>query len=262
MWERKTHKVNKRTVSVTPDGDCAFNVELKFDVVLGKKKAENTGSTPGSDRAKEITKNAAAMVMRAFRKLIGDTEKSFVNPPKGLPLPPCCWFHLGIKLRVRHDLAGMYDPASPKGSRRALLAQAESVIVVDQIGGQNPHADIGGRFVVLDEDNLQASATPQKRTLLHELGHILGLDDAYPIPHDIPSLGVKANGMTQDEGKDHENELMGEKNAQHGVLSQAEIAQIIKNINASNLGVKMECDRQKCCPIEHPDPRTGKRAKS
>ncbi len=221
-------------------GPCHYDITVRLFLFLSKRYRNKTMSTlNGNALDRKIAKKSNEYAKK-FQTYLDD----FFNPDKKdgdfflYLIPPCCSFHLDFKIEVAPKAWSNLD----WDELQPLLPEGSGVMVVDRLKRtDNPWAKIGGQKMLIGHDS-------GKYTFVHEVGHLLGLEDQYAVKPNA-ALGVDGNNMTDEEEAEHVGHLMGKKdNRQRRELDIHEVEDITTALN-------LTCDEAKCCKVKHPKDR-------
>ncbi|MDH5536631.1 MAG: hypothetical protein OEZ08_13820 [Betaproteobacteria bacterium] len=218
-------------------GPCHWDIHMRFYVVVSGRYAANHGLDPrtedGRRRLRQRLRRLSRRLMEEFHEFFNpelewDPDRAEVEGEwKLYEFGECpCTFHMDIQVSpLPQELGGM----SAEDVLRN-LPEHTGIIQIDRLNmAEHPHADLGGKKVVIDEEHIGGSTFP------HELGHSLGLPDLY-------RTGLPGNTITEEQEAQYEGTLMGKK----GPLGRRRVTEDDMARIAAATG--MTCDTAVCCP--------------
>lgn len=214
-------------------GPCHWDIHMRYYVVVSGRYARHHGLRSGTARLRRRLNTLSRRLTEEFHEFFNpelewDRDITKIEGEwKLYEFGECpCSFHMDIEVS---PLPGELGRMSPRDVLRN-LPEHTGIIQVDRLDmTDHPHADIGGKKVVIDEEHISGSTFP------HEFGHALGLPDLY-------RTGLPGNTITEAQERQYRGTLMGKK----GRMGRRRITD--EDIARIAAATGMTCDPDVCCP--------------
>lgn len=218
-------------------GPCHWDILMRFYVVVSHRYARNHGLDPrtadGRRRLRRRMNTLSRRLMEEFHEFFNPEVEWDRDPAeiegdwKLYEFGECpCSFHMDIRVSPLPEELGRMSPEDVLRN----LPEHTGIIQIDLLEmADHPHADLGGKKVVIDEGHIGSSTFP------HELGHSLGLPDLY-------RTGLPGNTITEEQEEQYEGTLMGKK----GRMGRRRVTDEDTARIAEVTG--MTCEITVCCP--------------
>lgn len=226
-------------------GPCHWDIHFLFFLVVSHRYARHHGLRPDSRRLRRALARLSKRITEAFHDFF-NPELDWDRRPERIEgewklyeFGDCpCSFHIDIQVRPLPAELGRLDAEEVLRN----LPEHTGILQIDRINmTEHPHADIGGKKVVIDEDHVSGGST-----FPHELGHILGLPDLY-------RTGLPGNEITKEEEERYKGTLMGKK----GRMGRRKVTKEDMQRIADQVG--MTCEMEECCPDKDKKRKKGEK---